>query len=67
MVFNAKEDIQCQTCSSYKYNAPSYIWKSILTESKLILCQSCAIRETFGTKYSQNKKYKQWKERNQNG
>tara|TARA_Y100000004_G_C8942224_1_gene424684 strand:+ start:1206 stop:1355 length:150 start_codon:yes stop_codon:yes gene_type:complete len=45
-------------------NAPFYEWHSEITYNFLgLICKKCAIRELFGSKYRQNPKYEEWKER----
>ena len=43
-------------------SAPFYEWHSLFEVGKLIgiICRKCAIRELFGTKYKQNKRYHRW-------
>ena len=67
MTFNGVRDIKCERCGRTKWNEYTYIWKTMISEIEVNVCQDCAIREEFGNKFSQNKRYKQWKERNKNG
>tara|TARA_R100000808_G_scaffold25031_1_gene60647 strand:- start:4995 stop:5147 length:153 start_codon:yes stop_codon:yes gene_type:complete len=44
--------------------APFYDWTSIITKEHIgIICQKCAIREAFGTKYKKDKDYIKWREK----
>ena len=63
MKFIAVRDLKCGSCGKTKWNTPCYMWHTMMTEKQIEVCQNCAIREEFGSKYSQNKRYKQWKER----
>ena len=67
MKFNGVRDLKCERCGHTKWNAPTYIWETMISEMFVNVCKDCAIREEFGTKLTQNKRYKQWKERNENG
>ena len=54
---------RCQCCDTYKMNAPFYEWHSEMTHKLIgIICRKCAVRELFGTKYKQNKRYHKWLE-----
>ena len=54
---------RCQCCDNYKMNAPFYEWHSEITKNFLgIICRRCAIRELFGSKFSNNPRYKKWTE-----
>ena len=57
-----KDNRACEMCGQYKMKAPFYKWESILTDSKMIICHRCAMREYFGNNYKQNKRYKKWSE-----
>ena len=67
MKFYGRQDLKCECCGVSKWNAPTYIWRTIITDKKLKVCKSCALREAFGSKYKQNKQYLQWREREENG
>jgi len=55
-----KSRFQCDMCGSHKVNSPYYELTGMLTGIKCKICQSCGLREGFGSKYKQNSKYKQW-------
>jgi len=55
-----KQSRECFTCGKVKYHAPFYNWISLDNESLGLICQQCALREVFGSKYKTNKKYKEW-------
>lgn len=65
--FDRKQDLKCECCGTTKWSAPTYIWKTFISEKELKVCKTCAIREAFGNKPKQNKKYLQWREREENG
>ena len=67
MMFGGVKELKCECCGKAKWYAPTYIWKTYITDKELNVCQSCAIREAFGTKYKQNKQYLQWREREKDG
>ena len=50
----------CEMCGQYKAKAPFYEWKGLITGTSLIICHRCAMRESFGNVYKQNKKYQKW-------
>ena len=55
---------KCTCCGTYKMHAPFYDWTSIITKEHIgIICQKCAIREAFGTKYKKDKDYIKWREK----
>ena len=58
--FLGKNTFQCDMCKTNKMKAPYYQRTSIITKLKSKICQSCALREGFGSKYKQNPKYKRW-------
>ena len=45
------------------YTKEKYKWTLWFGDKSLMICKKCAIREAFGTKYKQNKRYIQWMER----
>ena len=50
----------CEMCGTYKMKAQFYIWRGMLTQDKMEICHLCAMREEFGSKYKQNKRYQRW-------
>ena len=62
---NGKGNYICDCCKK-KYKGNFYGWTSTVTHSYLgLICEKCAIKETFGNKYKQNRRYKEWLEQNQ--
>ena len=54
---------RCQCCDKYKVHAPFYEGHSDIMKKFIgLICRKCAVRELFGTKYKQNKKYYRWLE-----
>jgi hypothetical protein len=50
-------------CSTFGY-ADMYIYVAPVSKEELIVCKKCAIREHYGTKTTQTKRYKKDKEKN---
>ena len=66
-----KQTRKCELCGVRKVNAIFYllsphpaIIKLLANPENRIVCKVCAMRETFGSKYKQSKKYKDYIERN---
>ena len=66
-----KQTRKCESCGNYKKNAIFYILKPHAAIIKLLpnpenktVCKACAVREEFGTKYRQNRRYKEWEDGN---
>ena len=38
-------------------NGYFYNWIALLTKDKLVVCYNCAMREEYGSKYTQNKRW----------
>ena len=58
------ETRRCTCCGTQKMRAPFYDWTSVITKEHLwVICQKCAIREAFGTKYKKDKKYLEWRDK----
>ena len=62
-----KQSRKCELCEVYKNKAIFYILKPHPAIIKLlanpenkIVCSTCAIKEEFGGKYKQNRRYKEW-------
>ena len=66
MIFNGRNDLKCECCGTSKWNGFTYIWITHIEEQRINVCQSCALREAFGNKHKQNKRYLQWRERIEN-
>ena len=56
-------------CGVYKNNAIFYllnphpaIIKLLANPENRIVCKACAMREEFGSKYKQSKRYKEWED-----
>ena len=62
MVPVGKGNSICKSCGKI-YKGNFYEWTGMITKSKGIICEKCAIRETFGTKYKQNRRYKKWQQK----
>ena len=61
MKYVGKKNLKCDSCGAYKYNAPVFEWYSLFDDRFLgIICQKCAVRETFGSNYKNNDRYKRW-------
>jgi hypothetical protein len=60
-----KQSFKCIRCFDYKHNAPKYLWIGLVTKEDLgEVCQKCAIIESYGSNYRNNKKYQQWRKNN---
>ena len=60
-----RESFKCVRCTEYKYNAPMYLWKGVVSKLDLgHVCQKCAISEAFGSNHRNNKKYQEWRLKN---
>ena len=66
-----KQTRKCELCGVHKKNAIFYLLKPHPAIIKLldnfenrIVCKACAMRETFGSKYKQSKRYKEWEDGN---
>jgi hypothetical protein len=64
-----KQTRKCELCGVYKKNAIFYTLKPHPAIIKLLtnpenrtVCKVCAMREEFGSKYKQSKKYKEWED-----
>ena len=58
------ETRRCTCCGTQKMRAPFYDWTSVITKEHVgVICQKCAIREAFGTKYKNDKKYLEWRDK----
>ena len=61
---SSNETRRCTCCGTQKMRAPFYDWTSVITKEHLgVICQKCAIREAFGTKYKKDKKYLEWRDK----
>ena len=67
-----KQSRKCELCGVFKNNAIFYLLKPHPAIIKLlanpenrIVCKVCAMRETFGNKYKQSKRYKEWEDAQQ--
>ena len=65
-----KFPIKCSICRTYKKNSQLYKYTGHKELDDIrepypdtyIICEPCAMKEEFGNKWKQNKKYKKWKE-----
>jgi ribosome-binding protein aMBF1 (putative translation factor) len=55
-----KGEMICEMCGTYKMKSQLYMWTGMLTKDKMKICHPCAMREEFGNKYKQNKRYQRW-------
>ena len=62
-----KQSRRCDKCGKHKIKARFYslpphpaIINLLGDFENQIVCTDCAMREEFGTKYKQSKKYKEW-------
>ena len=63
MKLNGRGDYVCECCGK-RYKGNFYNWTGMITDSHLgVICEKCALRETFGNKYKQNRRYKEWLQR----
>jgi len=67
-----KQSRKCDLCGVYKNRTVFYLLKPHPAIIKLlvriinkIVCKHCAMREEFGSKYKQNKRYKEWEDAQQ--
>ena len=66
----SKFPTKCNMCGKLKVKSQLYRYigqpavRKITPEypTTFIICEHCAMREEFGSKWKQNKKYKRWKE-----
>ena len=50
----------CECCGKL-HRGMFYEWISTITKTNLgIICEKCALRESFGSKYKQTRRYKKW-------
>jgi hypothetical protein len=50
----------CDVCGKV-HRGMFYEWTGMITKDNLgIICEKCAIKESFGNKYKQNRRYKKW-------
>jgi hypothetical protein len=50
----------CDSCGKV-HRGMFYEWTGMITKDNLgIICEKCALRESFGNKYKQNRRYKKW-------
>ena len=64
-----KQSRKCELCGVSKSRAVFYLLKPhpaifnlLVNPQNRIVCKVCAMREEFGTKWKQNKRYKEWKD-----
>ena len=61
-----KDTFKCEMCGTLKKYAPLFFYvgqkavKTLCDPIRMKVCQHCAMREEFGSKYKQNKGYKRW-------
>ena len=62
-----KKHYECEVCGVRKKNAPYFklsphpaIIKLLNNFKERTVCNSCAMREEFGSKYRQHPRYKEW-------
>lgn len=66
----SKFPTKCNMCGKLKVKSKLYRFIGHAAVRKLtpeypatfIICEPCAMREEFGSKWKQNKRYKRWKE-----
>jgi hypothetical protein len=58
------EKYQCDMCKKDIMRKNKYEFKSAISSFMLIVCELCALKEYYGTKYKQSKKYKKAKDKN---
>ena len=63
MQFVSMDTFKCECCKQSSIYKEKYKWTLWFGNDSLMICKKCAIREAFGTKYKQNKRYIQWMER----
>jgi|TARA_R100001082_G_scaffold95684_1_gene62977 hypothetical protein len=50
----------CDCCGKV-HRGLFYEWTGMITGNNLgLICEKCALRESFGSKYKQNRRYKKW-------
>ena len=64
-----KDNYTCECCGAIKRYSQSYtlyphpsVVKLLVDQSSRVVCIDCAMREEFGSKYKQSKKYKEFKD-----
>jgi len=62
-----KKHYDCEVCDTHKKNAQWFklfphpaIIKLLINIKERTVCNSCAMREEFGSKYRQHPRYKEW-------
>ena len=60
MKLNGKGNAICECCGKI-HKGNFYEWTGTISKSYLgLICEKCALRESFGSKYKQNRRYKKW-------
>ena len=54
--------IRCECCDKAGIS-DVFEWTTVITKQKLLICSKCAVREAFGSKYKQNRRYKAWQKK----
>ena len=50
----------CDSCGRV-HRGMFYEWTGMISKDNLgIICEKCALKESFGNKYKQNRRYKKW-------
>ena len=50
----------CDCCGKV-HRGMFYEWTGMISKNNLgVVCEKCALRESFGNKYKQNRRYKTW-------
>ena len=64
-----KQSRKCELCGTYKNRAIFYmlmphpaIIKLLENPENRIVCKTCAMKEEFGNKWKQSKRYKEWED-----
>ena len=64
-----KQSRKCELCGAYKNKAIFYmlmphpaIIKLLKNPENRIVCKTCAMKEEFGSKWKQNKRYKEFED-----
>ena len=58
------EKYKCDMCKKDIMRKNKYEFKSAMASFMLVVCELCALKEYYGTKYKQSKRYKRAKNEN---
>ena len=60
MRLSGKGNSICECCGKV-HRGNFYEWTGTISKTHLgLICEKCALKETFGNKYKQNRRYKKW-------